>query len=144
MDIIRESITFIVDPRGFLLSFLLASVWSDLQCLMQFFDQSLGIIVLRYLNHRKGALVKWLERLRYSAKSCRKVVSLRLGFATRRLENTLCQPSNIWIPFSNQGRIRQRRRCMGSALRLLCLKNNGTLNPLPLCLLGYGKPLPSI
>ena len=141
MDITRESI---VDPRGFLLSFLLASVWSDLQCRMQFFDQSLGIIVLRYLNHRKGALVEWLERLCCSAKSCWNVVSLRLGFATRRLENTLCQPSSIRVPFSNQGRIRQRRRGMGSALHLLCPIYNGTLNPLPLWLLGYGKPLPSI
>ena len=36
-----------------------------------------------------------LERLDYDAESRRKVVSSRLGFAMRRLENSLCQPSSI-------------------------------------------------
>ena len=34
-------------------------------------------------------------------------VSSRLGLATRRLEN--CQTSRKWVPFSNKGRIRQRK-----------------------------------
>ena len=28
-------------------------------------------------------------------------VSSRLGFAMRQLENSLCQPSSKWVPFSN-------------------------------------------
>ena len=32
-------------------------------------------------------MVKWLEHLDYGAESCRKVMSSRLGFANRRLEN---------------------------------------------------------
>ena len=34
-------------------------------------------------------MVEWLERLDYGAESRRKVVSSRLGFATRRLENSV-------------------------------------------------------
>ena len=44
-------------------------------------------------------MVEWLERLDYPAESRRKVVSSRLGFAI--LENSLCQPSSEWVPFSN-------------------------------------------
>ena len=35
-------------------------------------------------------MVEWLERLDYGTESRRKVVSSRLGFALRRLENSLC------------------------------------------------------
>ena len=35
-------------------------------------------------------------------------MSSRLGFAIRLLENFLCQPSSKWVPFSKQGKIRQR------------------------------------
>ena len=49
----------------------------------------------------RGAVVEWLERLRYGAESLRKVVSLSLGFAMRRLENSLCQLSSKWVPFLN-------------------------------------------
>ena len=31
--------------------------------------------------------------------SHRKVASSRLGFAMRRLENSLCHPSSKWVPF---------------------------------------------
>ena len=37
----------------------------------------------------------------YGAESRRKVVSSRLRFAVRPLENSLCQPSSKWVPFSN-------------------------------------------
>ena len=57
----------------------------------------------------RGAGVEWLERLSYGAEGRRKVVSLRLGFAIRRLENSLCQSSSKWLPFSNYGRTRQRK-----------------------------------
>ena len=34
-------------------------------------------------------------------------VSSRLGFAMRRLENSLCQLSSKWVPFWNKGGIKQ-------------------------------------
>ena len=43
------------------------------------------------------------------AESRRKVESSRLDFAVRRLEYSLFQPSSEWVPFSNQGRIRQQK-----------------------------------
>ena len=48
----------------------------------------------------RGAVVEWLEQLDYGAESRLKVVSSRLGFAMRRLENSLCRPSSEWVPFS--------------------------------------------
>ena len=57
---------------------------------------------------KRGVIVKWLELLN-GAGTRHKVVSSRLGFAMRQLENSLCQPSSKWVPFSNQGRIRQRK-----------------------------------
>ena len=60
---------------------------------------------------------------------------LRLGFTTRRLENSFCQPSSKWVPFSNEGRIRQRKERDGLRVSL-------AVPPLPLRLLGYGKSLP--
>ena len=70
--------------------------------------------------YHRGAVVEWLVRLGYGAESRRKVVSSRLGFAMRRLKNSLCQPSSKWVPFSNQGRIRQRKErdglCLSSAV----------------------------
>ena len=38
--------------------------------------------------------VEWLERLGYGAKSRRKVVSSKLGFDMRQLENSFCQSGN--------------------------------------------------
>ena len=61
----------------------------------------------------------------------------RPGFAIRRLKNYLCQPSSKRVPFSNQGRIRQRKERDG----LQYPRYSGTLTPLPLRLIGYWKPL---
>ena len=65
----------------------------------------LGIINFRYntlLSYSmRGIVVEWSERLDYSAESCRKVMSLRLGFVMRWLENSFCKPSSEWVPFSN-------------------------------------------
>ena len=36
-------------------------------------------------------------------------MSLRLGFAIRRLENFLCHASSKWVPFSILGRMCQRK-----------------------------------
>ena len=46
-------------------------------------------------------MVEWLEQLDYGAESHHKIVSSRLGFAMRRLENSFYQPSSEWVPFSN-------------------------------------------
>ena len=50
-------------------------------------------------------------------------------FAMGRMENSLCQPSSKWIPFLNQGRIRQPRREMGSTFHHLCPRYSRTLTP---------------
>ena len=55
----------------------------------------------KYRDEKRGVLVKWLEQLDYSAESCLKVVNSRLGFVMLGLENSLCQPSSQWVPFSN-------------------------------------------
>ena len=47
--------------------------------------------------------------LSYGTEIHRNVVRFNLGFTIRRLENYLCQPSSKWLPFSNQGRVRQRK-----------------------------------
>ena len=67
-------------------------------------------------------MVEWLERLDYGAESRRKGVSSRLGFAMRRLENSDCQHSSKWVPFSNKGRLRQRKERNGLRLSLAVLK----------------------
>ena len=61
---------------------------------MEFLSKSKGIPY-------RGAMVEWLERLEYDAESRRKVVSLSLGSAIRRLELSLslCQSSSKWVPF---------------------------------------------
>ena len=56
---------------------------------------------LVYNKTLRGVVVEWLERLDYDAESRRKVVSSRLGFAMRRLQNCLCQHSSKWVPFPN-------------------------------------------
>ena len=60
----------------------------------------------------------WQERRRsqvdrVACSWCRKSPvgrELRLGFAIRRQENSVCKPSSKWIPFSNQGKKRQRKK----------------------------------
>ena len=46
-------------------------------------------------------MVEWLEQLDYGVGSLRKVVSLRLGFAMRRLENSINPAVNGYLAFSN-------------------------------------------
>ena len=50
------------------------------------------------LERRRGRVVRaarlWCRKSPYR-------VSSRLGCAMRRLENSLCQPSRKWVPFSN-------------------------------------------
>ena len=83
----------------------------------------------------RGAVVEWLERLGYGAESRRKVVSSRLGFAMRRLENSICQPSSKWEPFSNQGKTWQRKERNG--LRLSSAVSKIQWNSNPHCPYGY-------
>ena len=78
---------------------------------------------------RRGVVVKWLERLDYGAKSCRKVVSSRLGFAMRRLENSLCNPAVNGYLFANKGRLRQRKERDGLRLSSAVPRYSGTLTP---------------
>ena len=49
-------------------------------------------------------MVEWVERLDYGAESRRKVVSSRLGFTMRRLENSLCPPNRKWVLFFELGK----------------------------------------
>ena len=70
-------------------------------------------------------VVEWLERLGYGAKSRRKVVSSRAGFAMLRLENSLCPLSSKWVPFSTKEGLGSERRGMDSAFHLLWPKYSG-------------------
>ena len=54
-----------------------------------------------YFVVERGVVVGWLDRLDYGAENRRKVVSSSLGFAMRRLEHSLCQPSSKRVPFMN-------------------------------------------
>ena len=46
-------------------------------------------------------MVEWLEQFVSGAESRRTDVSSKMGFAMRRLENSLCRLSSEWVPFSN-------------------------------------------
>ena len=46
--------------------------------------------------------MEWLETLDNGAECRRIVVSSKPGFATRRLDNSHCQPSCEWVHLSNQ------------------------------------------
>ena len=56
-------------------------------------------------------------------------MSSKLGFAMKRLENSLCQPSSKWILFSNKGRIRQRKERNGLRLSFAVPKIQWDSNP---------------
>ena len=73
-------------------------------------------------------MVEWLERHGYDAECRRKVVSSRLGFAMRRLENSLCHSSSKQVPFSNWGMLRQRKE----SYRLRLSSAVPEIRPLPL------------
>ena len=60
-------------------------------------------------------MVEWLERLDNDAESRRKVVSSWVGFAMRRLENSVNLAVNGYL-FSNQGKTRQRKEREGLRL----------------------------
>ena len=47
--------------------------------------------------NKGGAMVDWLEWLGYDAESCCKVVSSRLGFAMRQLENSVNPAVNGYL-----------------------------------------------
>ena len=49
-------------------------------------------------------VAEWYEPLGYDVESRRKVVSSRLVFAMRRLENSFCQPSSKWVSFFELGK----------------------------------------
>ena len=53
---------------------------------------------------QRSAVAEWLEWLGYSAESRREVVSLNLGYAMRRMENSHCEPSSKWVPFFESGK----------------------------------------
>ena len=73
-------------------------------------------------------MVERLEQLDYGAESCRKVVSSRLGFAMRRLENCLCPPAVNGYLFRIWEGLGSERRGMGSAFHQLCPRYSGTLS----------------
>ena len=50
---------------------------------------------------KRSAVVEWLECLSYGAESRRNVVSSKLGFAMRQLENFVCQPNSKCESFLN-------------------------------------------
>ena len=60
--------------------------------------------------------MEWFECLGYDAESRRKVVSSRLGFAIRRLENSVNPAVNGYL-FSNQRKRRQRKETNGLRLK---------------------------
>ena len=71
-------------------------------------------------------MVKWLEQLGYDAESSHKVVSSRLGFAIRPLENS-CQPSSKWVPFFELGKDKAAKgEGWVSAFNFLCPRYSGT------------------
>ena len=83
-------------------------------------------------------MIEWLERIGYGAESSRKVVSSRLGFAIRRLENSLYQHRGKKVYFSNQRRIMQRKEQDG--LRLLSVLPKIQWDSNLHCPYGYGNP----
>ena len=91
--------------------------------------------------HVRGAIVERLEWLGW----CRKSPEGLEFDAGRRHPTTgkLCQPSSKWIPFSNQGRTRQRKERDGLRLfDLLYPRYSRTLTPTAPTLLRYVKYLP--
>ena len=70
----------------------------------------------------------WLEQLGYGAKSRFKIVSSRLGFAMRRLENSFIPAVNGYL-FQNKERIWQRKEKDGLRLSFAVLKLQWDSNP---------------
>ena len=76
-------------------------------------------------------MVKWLERFDYDAESRRKVMSLRLGFAMRRLENSLCQLSSS-VSFFELGKAKAAKVEGWVPPFISCAQDSN-----PYCLYGY-------
>ena len=99
--------------------------------------EDMCVYIPAILLSERACLVSWLERrrgrvVRAARLWCRKSpyrVSSRLGCAMRRLENSLCQPSRKWVPFSNKGRIRQRKERDGLRLSSAVPKIQWDSNP---------------
>ena len=72
-------------------------------------------------------MAEWLEQLGYGAESCWKVVSSNLPFTILGLENSVNQ--HIWVPVSNQGKIRQQKERDGLRLSCAVLKIQWFSNP---------------
>ena len=72
-------------------------------------------------------MVGWLERLSYGAESRRKIVQSNPFFAIRKMENSICQPSSKWVPFSNQSGKDQETigERWASTIHLLCPRYGG-------------------
>ena len=73
-------------------------------------------------------MVEWLKRLDYSTESRRKVVSSKLGFAMRRLENSVNLAVNEYLFRIREGSGSERRG-MGSTFHQLCPRYSGALTP---------------
>ena len=57
-------------------------------------------------------------------------VTIKRKFEARlrhKATGKLCHPSSKWVPFSNKGRIRQRKERDGLRLHQLCPRYSGTL-----------------
>ena len=70
-------------------------------------------------RRRRGQVVR---RLDHGAENRHEVVSSRLGFTMRQLENSHCQPNSEWVPFRIREGYGSDRRGMGSAFQQLCTK----------------------
>ena len=79
-------------------------------------------------------MVEWLEHLDYGAESRRKVVSSRLSFAVRRLENSVDPAVNGYL-YSIRGRLRQRKERDGLRISSAVPKIHWDYNPH--CVYGY-------
>ena len=57
-------------------------------------------------------------------------INFRLdGEYWRTVQSLSGQPSNKWVPFLNQGRIKQKRRGIDSAVQMLCIRYSRLLTP---------------
>ena len=68
-----------------------------------------------------GALVEWLERFGYDAKST-EGSEFAAGFAIRPLENFISQPSSKWAPFCQTHLQLARHSCYNFSLVYVCVR----------------------
>ena len=72
-------------------------------------------------------MVEWSKRLGYGAESRRKVIGSRLGFAMRRLGDSVNPAANGYL-FQTREANGSERRGMGFAFHFLCPRYIGTLS----------------